>query len=161
MTFTGTLFLDCDGVLADFDKTASAYLGMPTREFEKLHGPEAFWAKLGEIEDFFFSLDPMPDALDLYNAVKHLKPVILTGAPSQLGERAHLEKIRWAAKHFGPEQKIITCSSRKKVLYCTPGDVIVDDWPKHRALWEGAGGIWVPHTSTQDTLEQLKQLGIL
>lgn len=159
--FIGQLYLDSDGVLADFDKTANAYLGMPTREYEKLFGADAFWAKLAEIEDFFFSLDLMPDAQELYDAVKHLDPIILTGAPSQLGERAHLEKIRWAEKKFGPKQRIITCSSKNKYTYCKPGDIIVDDWPKHRKLWEDAGGIWVPHTSTKETIAHLINLGVL
>lgn len=159
--FRGTLFLDCDGVLADFDKTANAYLGMDGREYERLHGHAAFWEKLAEIEEFFFSLEMMPDAQQLYEAVAHLNPVILTGVPSALGERAHFEKIRWAEKYFGPQQKIITCLSKEKAKYAKPGDVIVDDWPKHRALWEAVGGIWVPHVNTEDTLEQLRQLEVI
>jgi len=156
-----TLFLDCDGVLADFDKAAHSWLGMPSRDFERLHGADAFWAKLKELEEFYFSLELMPDAQELYDAVKHLKPVILTGAPSQLGQAAHVEKMRWAAKHFGPDQKIITCQSKKKAIYGKPGDIIVDDWPKHRHVWEAMGGIWVPHTNTKDTLDQLRALGVL
>jgi hypothetical protein len=32
------LYLDCDGVLADFDRGATQLLGMPPRVFEKRRG---------------------------------------------------------------------------------------------------------------------------
>jgi len=36
------LFLDCDGVLADFDAGARQLLGMSPAEFEKRHGRGEF-----------------------------------------------------------------------------------------------------------------------
>jgi hypothetical protein len=42
------LYLDCDGVLADFDKGATAILGMKPKAFEKRHGLGRFWAEAGE-----------------------------------------------------------------------------------------------------------------
>ena len=46
------LYLDCDGVLADFDKGATAVLGLPPRAFEKRHGLGKFWQKLATAPDF-------------------------------------------------------------------------------------------------------------
>lgn len=75
------LFLDCDGVLADFDKRAEQIFGMTGREFEDTYGSKEFQRQLKNDDHFFQNLDPMPDAMVLFNAVKHLKPIILTGAP--------------------------------------------------------------------------------
>src|SRR3954468_14436524 len=40
------LYLDCDGVLADFDLGATELLGMPPRQFEKRRGIGAFWREI-------------------------------------------------------------------------------------------------------------------
>ena len=48
------LYLDCDGVLADFDKGATAVLGLPPRAFEQRHGLGRFWQRLAISPDFYF-----------------------------------------------------------------------------------------------------------
>lgn len=81
------LYLDCDGVLADFDKAATELLGMPPRTFEKRRGIGAFWRELTRHPDFYGSLPLMPDAIELFEAVRHLDPVILTGSRAANGRR--------------------------------------------------------------------------
>ena len=58
------IYLDCDGVLADFDKGAEQVLGLPPGPFEKRHGLPAFWKKLARAPDFFANLEPLPDAFE-------------------------------------------------------------------------------------------------
>ena len=147
------LFLDCDGVLADFDHGATAILGMPPRAFEKRHGLGRFWAKLASAPDFYFSLPLLPGATQLFDAVKHLDPVILTGLPQ--GNWAADQKVRWAAKHF-PGTRIITTMARNKRNHGKPGDVLVDDMLKHAALWEEMGGVFVHHRTVDETLAKLR-----
>ena len=72
----------------------------------------------------------------LFDAVKHLKPTILTGLP--LGNWAAPQKVGWAAEHF-PGVPIITCMARDKHKHMKPGDVLVDDRENHRAAYEAAG----------------------
>jgi len=45
------LYLDCDGVLADFNKGATAALGLHPRAYEKRHGIGRFWQKLASAPD--------------------------------------------------------------------------------------------------------------
>ena len=147
------LFLDCDGVLADFNHGAAAVLGMQPKAFEKRHGIGRFWAKLARTPDFYFGLPLLPGATELFDAVKHLDPVILTGLPQ--GGWAADQKVRWAAKHF-PGTRIITTNARNKRAHGKAGDVLVDDMLKHAHLWEEMGGVFVHHRSVEETLERLK-----
>ena len=147
------LYLDCDGVLADFDKGATAVLGMKPKAFEKRHGLGRFWQKLARSPDFYFGLPLLPDAMDLFEAVRHLDPIILTGLP--MGNWAADQKVRWAAKHF-PGTRIITTMARDKRNHAKHGDVLVDDQLKHAHLWEEAGGIFVHHSDAATTLRKLE-----
>lgn len=159
------LFLDLDGVLADFDEAAYKILNMNPRRFEKQMGSAAFWSRLEYSNDnertyFFENLNIMHDALDLYFAVKHCNPIILTGIPKQY-KNADEEKNKWIDKHFGSDMPRIICYSKDKRNYMEPGDVIVDDWPQHRHLWEEAGGIWVDHKSAEFTIKALQKLSVI
>jgi len=149
---TRRLYLDCDGVLADFDTGAAAILGLPPRAYEKRHGLGRFWQKLATAPDFYFGLKLLPDAMDLFEAVRHLDPIILTGLPR--GNWAADQKVRWAALHF-PGTRIITTLARDKRDHAREGDVLVDDQLRHRHLWEEAGGIFVHHKSAAATLRAL------
>lgn len=149
------LFLDCDGVLADFDAGARKLLGMTPADFEARHGRGEFWKRLARAGNFYGDLPEMPDARRLFEAVKHLKPSILTGLP--LGKWAAPQKERWAAEHF-PGVPIITTMARQKHLHMEPGDVLVDDRENHRHLWEDAGGIFVHHRNAEDSLRQLAEI---
>lgn len=152
------LFLDCDGVLADFDRAAEAILGMPPRQFEKRHGLSAFWSRLARHPDFYATLPLLPDARELFDAVRHLDPVILTGCPR--GGWAEAQKVRWAVIHF-PGTRIITCMARDKRRHGKPGDVLVDDTLRHRHLWEKMGGTFVHHVTADRSIEKLSQMGLL
>ena len=149
-----TLFLDCDGVLADFDAGATAALGMPPREFERRFGLGRFWSRLARTADFYASLPELPDARTLFNAVAHLEPVILTGCPR--GGWAEAQKTAWAARRF-PGTRIITCMARDKRDHAAPGDILVDDTLKHRHLWEEIGGIFIHHRTAAETIAELKR----
>ena len=148
------LYLDCDGVLADFDAGATAVLGLPPTAYENRHGPHRFWRKLAEAPDFYFGLPLLPDAMTLFDAVRHLDPIILTGMPQ--GNWAAGQKQRWAEKYF-PGTRIITTMARDKRDHCREGDVLVDDQLRHAERWRGAGGIFVHHQSAEATLKALAE----
>lgn len=190
---TRQLYLDCDGVLANFDKKATEVFGGDPRAWEENYannayqalyaegerasglGPsdtecatlfnkalklaaKAFWEKLYGVEDLFEQLEPMADAHELMDAVKHLDPIILTGCPR--GYWAVPQKLRWRDKYF-PNVPMICVESRLKSVYCRPGDVLVDDWPKYRTIWEEKGGLWVHHEDAPTTIDQLRKLAWL
>ena len=149
------LFLDADGVLADFDGGARQLLGMHARAFEAKHGRGAFWKRLAKAQSFYGSLPKMPDADLLFDAVKHLRPTILTGLP--LGDWAAPQKVKWAAEHF-PGVPIITCMARDKHKHMKPGDVLIDDRENHRPAYEAAGVVFIHHKNAEDSLRQLAKI---
>lgn len=149
------LFLDCDGVLADFDAGVEKLLGMSARDFERRHSRGAFWGRLAKAPDFYARLPLMSDANALFEAVKHLHPTILTGLP--LGKWAAPQKVAWAEEHF-PGTPVITCMARDKHRFMDPGDVLVDDHENHRAAYEAHGVHFIHHKNARDSLRQLAEI---
>ena len=149
------LFLDADGVLANFDEGVRRLLGMLPKEFERKRGRGAFWRELAKAPGFYANLPEMPDARQLFEAVAHLKPTILTGLP--LGKWAAPQKVAWAAEHF-PGVPIITCMARDKHRHMEPGDVLVDDREDHRAAYEAHGVVFIHHRNAADSIRQLADI---
>jgi hypothetical protein len=158
------IYVDSDGVLADFNSLAWEIFGEDPRAYEEQFGSEKFWNRIDDwftwdesiMLDFFEALPLMPDAIELYDFLRPYKPIILTGSPRQIPD-SHIQKQNWARRKFGEETPIITCLSKHKRTFCRPGDIIIDDWPKHRKLWEEVGGIWIHHDDTKSTIEKLKE----
>lgn len=153
-----TIFLDMDGVLADFDRAAAALLRMPPADFEARHGTRELWRALRRDREFYATLPPMADARELWEGVRALaraEPVILTGVPRW--PDAADQKRRWAAHHF-PGGSVITTSAREKSDHCQPGDVLIDDRPKYSPQWEAKGGVFIVHRSASQSLAQLQHV---
>lgn len=145
------LYVDMDGVLADFDRGhREAYGYSRTRHTGWSH------IKPG----FFRGLQPMPDMEHLWRAISHLGPIVLTGVPTSVNAASN-DKIDWIRQHVGPDVGVICCQARRKWVYCRPGDILIDDSEEYRPLWEEAGGIWVQHECAAQTIKRLREIGIL
>jgi len=147
------IFLDCDGVLADFDRAGEMTFGRPPREAERVLGTSVFWTTLQNEGGFYRRMPLMPDAMELYEGVRHLSPTILTGCPR--GDWAEAQKVGWAEEHF-PGVPIITCrSADKRDSIESPGDVLIDDWPQYRHRWIEHGGVFISHYDAASSLSAL------
>lgn len=158
---TPRLFLDLDGVLADFDRAATQILGMDHYKFDFVHGSAKYWHDLHQSGRFFEDLRPMPDAMTLWYAVRHLKPVILTALPKTNADHCRDQKRAWVREWLGAGVEVITCLTLEKPEYCHEGDILVDDRTVNRSAWLEAGGRYVFHTSAADTISQLAYIGVL
>lgn len=155
------LFLDCDGVLADFDGYGLTVLGDLPANIEEKYGSQHLWDLLERVPDFYYNLPVLPEGQALYRAVLPLKPVILTGYPQGCKHWAVSQKERWAKKNF-PATPLVACLSREKYMHMrAPGDVLVDDRLKYSHLWTQVGGVFVQHSTAYGTILQLRRLGIL
>lgn len=149
------MFIDCDGVLADFDRHFEDNFGMAPNLYEDRFGSETFWALIEGHKDFFGTAPQMADAFLLMNWAQHFRPIILTGCPR--GDWSVPQKLRWRNRHF-PGVPMVTCLSRDKRDYCQPGDILIDDRMHYADLWTGAGGIFVHHTTAASTIKQVGRL---
>ena len=76
------LWLDCDGVLANFDKRFLELSGgISGKDYEDTYGSKAFWKLIRNDDEFFYNLELMPNAMKLWDWCKPLDPTILTGCP--------------------------------------------------------------------------------
>jgi hypothetical protein len=148
------LFCDADGVLVDFDTGYEKAFGVrPDKAADNVN-----WAKIARTKDFYKNLPIMADAMELWQFIKPLRPIILTGIPSSVPEAAQ-NKREMIAHHFGADVQVVTCLSKEKYLHQKAGcrNVLIDDWPKYQHLWVQAGGIWITHTSAKQTIADLRQ----
>lgn len=156
------LWLDMDGVLADFDSAACEALNTDNSyKWEWIHGSKAFWDTLNQNPNFFYDLPPMADCLVLFDKVEHLNPIILTALPKTGAHEVDRQKRAWVAKYLGENVRVVTCQTHEKPDYCLRGDVLVDDRSVNKAKWEAAGGSYVLHVSALDSIRQLEGLGVI
>lgn len=157
------LYVDLDGVLADFDKSAEAILRTDNiYKFEFIWGPDVFWERINKNPNFFAEMSLMPDARHLWAKIEHLNPMILTALPRENGERVDLQKRQWVREYFHLDYgDVITCPTADKPKFCKPGDILIDDRAVNRDKWIAAGGTYIIHTSAVNTLTTLKGLGII
>ncbi len=148
------IYVDMDGVLVDFDAHYKKLFGyVPVRP----GGTD--WKLVRSVGDFYLTLPQMPDLDQLWDRVYPHSPIILTGVPSQINA-ADNDKRTWALKHLTPDTEMICCLAKDKALHCKPGDILIDDYERHKQKWLDAGGIWITHTSALDTCRQLDAIGI-
>jgi hypothetical protein len=151
------IYVDMDGVLADFDKHYLKTFGkVPMRP----GGVD--WKAVREHKGFYQSIPQMPDLDMLWDRLYPYKPIVLTGIPSSVAEaEAEDNKREWCKRHLTPDTEIITCRAKDKHTFCQPGDLLIDDYEKHRQLWIDAGGLWITHINARATCAWLTELGII
>ncbi len=157
------LFLDYDGVMVDFHKYAKQLLGVSCKEFQDEYGDQILWDTTSYLNpEFWLKLELLPDAMTLYDAVKHLYPIILTGAPKEMPS-AIPQKKKSIKQYFGEWQmnNSIICRVSEKPKYCNPGDILIDDRLVSKKKWEKVGGIFILHTSAANSIQELEKLGVL
>lgn len=156
------IFIDLDGVCADFFTRSLAILGKPYHET----APAIAWGKLSLVPRFFAELDPLPDMDQLFTRLAHHgdRVQILTATPLPTGFliTAGRDKRQWVARHISPMITVHTIMGGvNKYQFARPGDVLIDDLERNLIKWREAGGIGILHTSVPDTLAQLQALGLL
>lgn len=150
------IYCDMDGVLADFESGYEKLTGIDLRgEFQK---GDDFWDPISKAGvGFWAGLKWMPGGQELWAYLKPYDPVLLS-APSR-EESSRIGKAVWV-KHKIPGTKLILRYAKQKQELATPESILIDDRQVNIDQWEAAGGIGILHTSTDNTISQLKELGL-
>jgi len=161
------IYCDLDGVLADFIKGVREKL-VPDYTEERYEGNRKYrdemWAAMREYAKnggkFWYELDVMPDAHQLWNHIKDYNTEILTATgPTDLG--ASQQKVAWFPEKFGKGTKVnVVDSSNDKAIFAAPNHILIDDKDKSINPWIAQGGIGILHTSAANTISELKKLGL-
>ena len=157
------IFLDMDGVLADFLKGVEQpeYIGHPLTNDSKGHTEYDLRKEELTNKRLFANLPPMADMYDLIAYVKHCEVPweILTAAGTVNRNLVVYDKNEWVKRYVDPTIPVTcTFSGSQKAAYALEGNVLIDDRKKNIDAWVAAGGIGIVHTSAADTIEQLKTL---
>jgi 5'(3')-deoxyribonucleotidase len=167
-----TLYLDMDGVLADFFGAWAPDLGGTSWEDIK-HRSDADKAasirRLSQdariVRDFFQNLKILPGGVQLLAWLSQNKaPFTILSSPLQ-GRNADASiegKRLWLADQG--LSRVPAIFSREKYRYATQPDgtanILIDDYGKNITAWTEAGGQAIKHddATVQHTLTQLQQL---
>lgn len=161
------IFVDMDGVLADFDKGVKKILDEPLDSHKYDTDPNYRTRMWKAVEKYsqqggrlWYELPLMSDALTLWKHVKKYNPTILTAAGNPMYGAAE-QKRQWIKERINRNVQVLTTKkSREKAQYAAPNHILIDDRKKSIDPWVAAGGIGILHTSAADTIKQLKELGL-
>jgi hypothetical protein len=157
-----TIYVDLDGVLADYDSAANEALGTDNHyKYEFIWGAETYWKRLHAKGDFFSRLALMPGAKLLWHTVKPYGAKILTALPRTGAESVDRQKRTWVKNLIDYKAEVITCKTVEKPKYCEPGDILIDDRAINRDAWIAKGGTYIIHTDAERTIGTLMALGII
>lgn len=159
------IYLDMDGVLANFDAEMIRTFG---KHFDEI-GTDAIsrWDIISNhVQDVYARLAPMPDADALVAGVCEAcvrydyTPAILTAIPKYgripdaVPHKKEWIRTRWPILHknfnIGPH-------AVDKQNFAKPGHILIDDSHLNIPQWNAAGGFGILHTSAAQSLEQLNR----
>ncbi len=153
------IYLDMDGVIADFVKRYKEQYHMEPREAEKKKEFNKFFDEFIATKQFQ-TLDLMPGAIDgLTFLRKHLTvptQILTSTANEERYDEISKQKMIWLQTHgitFTPQ---FVPGKRHKWKFAKPDTIIIDDTPSVIDDWRKAGGIGILHTDWQHTLGVLK-----
>ena len=151
------IFLDQDGVLADFESGLTKAVGYKVDLTAKIDVYDIEKLKL-TAQRLFRNLDPLPDAWKLVdwciNSGIHTE--ILTAAGTVNRTLVVKDKIDWIRRYVHPHWIVIpTFSGTQKAAFAHKNAVLVDDRQRNIDYWVEAGGIGILHKTADETIKQL------
>lgn len=148
-----TLYLDMDGVLANFNK---AFARIKSGEEDRVRFRKAVMEY-----NIFEDLEFMPDAQELLNHVSRLNGIkieILTSMGTfdqQQGSAAKYQKMKWLNEKNIPYPANFVRTKTEKAQYATENSILIDDSVGCISPFIRKGGHGILHTKSSETISIL------
>ena len=161
------IYLDMDGVVANFEKRFEDLSGMLPQAYVDKNGLNAFWDLIDEKHKvaFWRGIEVMPGAEKLVNFVSQYPYQMLT-APS-IKKQSVIGKGLWVKDKVGTlypsKPKVFYRKAKEKHMVkpeLTKNDILIDDRADTIGRWAGAGGTAILYQSADQVINDLKKLGL-
>ena len=169
-----TIYCDMDGVLTDFsgdfmklahqigEVELDERTDVPNNaaaKYEKAHGTEAFWdvVRKGGLK-FWSDMTWNPGGKKLWKYISQYDPQILTAPSKRVYEDCVKGKRMWISRLGNPKMHVR--SKDKKREFAGENQILIDDLKSNISDWNSSGGIGIHHKTTNNTIAQLKDLGL-
>ena len=161
------IYLDMDGVVANFNKRFKDLSGLLPDQFIEKNGKNAFWELIDEKHKvaFWRGIEIMPGAEKLVNFVSQYPYEMLT-APSTK-KQSVIGKSLWIRDKVGtlyPSQPKVTYRSAKEKHNVKPEltkfDILIDDKKSTIDRWDAKGGTAIFYQNPDQVINDLKKLGL-
>jgi cytidyltransferase-like protein len=151
------IYCDMDGVIVDFEDGYEKLTGKNIKG-NHVKGDGDFWQPITDAgANFWINLDWMPDGEQLWKYIKNYSPSILS-APSR-EKSSRVGKEIWVRNNIPGTELILKPAPEKQEL-AEPNAILIDDRKDNIQQWKDAGGIGILHTSANNTIKQLQELGL-
>ena len=161
------IYLDMDGVVADFDKRFKDLSGMLPQEYVDKNGLNAFWDLIDEKHKvaFWRGIELMPGAQKLVKYIEQ-HPFEMLTAPS-IKKQSIIGKGLWVNDKIGTlystKPKVTYRSAKQKHTVkpnLTKFDILIDDKGSTIDNWNAAGGTGIFYQNADQVINDLKKLGL-
>ena len=157
------IYCDMDGVLCDFKKHAEKVTGVSIAKWSTLSKAEK-WGPIKEDRYFWSTMPWMAGGKQLWNFISMYRPHILSAYVEESFDPNCIPgKSHWARTKLGIAPGRINLVKRvQKQNYAKVAGqpaILIDDYPKNTTQFTQRGGIGIHHTSTANTIKELKKLG--
>lgn len=134
------IYVDMDGVLADFNKHFDDLIGGLPHEFEDKHGSAVFWDAILEYRDFFATIGPFAHNYDLLSKCHEMSDkVVILSSPSKFNTSICIDqKRKWLDEHIS--ESIPAIFEKEKFKFSRANCLLIDDWSPNIEKWLDAGG---------------------
>ena len=156
-----TLYIDMDGVVADFNEYAFRVHGFaPEVEFA-----DNEWNQIAKNERLYRDLKKTPYADELVEYCRHFGKVnnysvfFLTAVPkSNRLHWAFTDKVEWGRIHFPDIPVHFGPFSKDKHVHCKADDILIDDRMSNIIEWRNANGVGILHETFEKTIDELRKI---